>query len=222
MTRTTPDARQANARDRQLPAHLQKLVDLLPLNQQVHRSTIFEAYGNSNYARRIRKIVSEYGWAIERHRGKKGANDDYYIRRSDGPVREQRIRREVAPPVRIVIYERDGYRCRMCHADLSDEQQLTRPQCDHKIPAERGGTSDPENLQTLCLQCNLKKRQACRHCTLKSCAGCPYAFPEAYDLVTLVALSADVSKRVRARAEREGIPPAHLIMRILESSFSTR
>jgi hypothetical protein len=44
-----------------LPTHLQKLIDMLPLNVAVHRTDVERQYGNSNYARRIRKIQAEYG-----------------------------------------------------------------------------------------------------------------------------------------------------------------
>jgi hypothetical protein len=105
--------------EKALPVHLQKLIDLLPLNERVHQDTIFRAYGKSNYARRIRKIQSEYGWQIDRVRGKKGANDDYYIRRSQGPVRTQQIRREVPPKQRDVVYERDLWRCQICQVSVA-------------------------------------------------------------------------------------------------------
>ena len=88
---------------RKLPKHLQALVDLLPLGEPVHRETIERAYGKSNYARRIRKIVSEYGWDIERYRKGDGANDDWYVRKSEGPVRKAHIRYEVAPKIRTRI-----------------------------------------------------------------------------------------------------------------------
>jgi 5-methylcytosine-specific restriction endonuclease McrA len=202
-----------------LPPHLQELVDLLPLDEPVHRSTIEKAYGKTNYARRIRKIESEYGWKIERRRGSNGANDDWYIRRSDGPVRPQAIRYEVPKKTRLTVYERDGWRCRICTADVSDAQDSTRPQCDHKIPADRGGSSKTENLQTLCTLCNLKKRQACKHCTLSSCDGCPYAYPEQYATAQIVALSQAAADKLAAQAEREGIPPATVIMRLLEKQL---
>lgn len=207
-----------NPPSRKLPAHLQVLVDLLPLDTPVHRTTIESAYGKTNYARRIRKIVSEYGWEIERRRGNNGANDDWYTRRSDGPVRQAFIRREVAPPVRKRIYERDGWVCAMCGVGVSAAQDITRAQCDHKVPADRGGPSTEDNLQTLCLQCNLKKRQACRHCDLPSCEPCPYAFPEKFDAMLVVRMPREAGTKLRRLSDEAGVPPAVLVTRLIEQS----
>jgi 5-methylcytosine-specific restriction endonuclease McrA len=198
-----------------LPAHLQELVDMLPLNEWVHRSTL-EKYGRSNYARRIRKIVAEYGWDIHRERRSNGANDDWYIRRSDGPVRVAHIRREVAPKVRVTVYERDGWVCQMCRVDVAEGQSLTKAQCDHKVPAERGGSSSPPNLQTLCLQCNLKKRQACKHCDLPTCDGCPYAFPERFAQTLVLRLPDDAAKKLADVADRDGVPAATVVARLID------
>ncbi len=199
-----------------LPAHLQELVDMLPLNVWVHRSKL-EEYGRSNYARRIRKIVAEYGWDIHRERRSEGgANNDYYMRRSDGPVRVAHIRREVAPKVRKTIYERDGWVCQMCRVDVSEGQTLTKAQCDHKVPAERGGPSTPDNLQTLCLQCNLKKRQACKHCDLPTCVDCPYAFPEKFAQTLVLRLPDGVAKKLAEVSDRDGVPAATVVARLID------
>lgn len=198
-----------------LPAHLQELVAMLPLNEWVHRSTL-EQYGRSNYARRIRKIVAEYGWDIERERRSNGANDDWYRRTSAEQVRPARIRREVAPKVRQQIYKRDGWTCQMCRVDVSEEQSLSRAQCDHKVPAERGGPSSPPNLMTLCLQCNLKKRQACKHCDLPTCEGCPYAFPERFAQTLVLRLPEEAAKKLAAVADRDGVPAGMIVARLIE------
>lgn len=205
--------------DKKLPPHLRKLIDWLPLNTPVHQSVIFEKYGRKpEYARRIRKIVSEYGWDIERRRDKSGANDDYYIRRSDGPVRPQRIRREVSPKRRKIIYERDNWICQLCRDDVGPDQTETNPQCDHKVPAERGGRSSNENLHTLCVQCNLKKRQACKKCQLESCEACEYAFPERLDSVIVLRLSAHEAQALSRLAERNGSSQADALRVLLSTA----
>ncbi|MFI5494397.1 HNH endonuclease [Actinoplanes sp. NPDC051859] len=201
---------------RPLPGHLQELVDLLPLGVAIHRSQIEAAYRRSNYARRIRKIVSEYGWDIERRRGSNGANDDWYVRRSDGPIRPQQIRYEVPRAVRLKVYERDRWVCALCHGSVDVDRAADKPQCDHKVPAERGGGSDLANLQTLCVRCNLKKRQSCKTCTLTECRGCPLAFPEEHHDFFVVQLSAKAAGMVRDRSNQTGVAPEAFIARVLE------
>jgi hypothetical protein len=201
-----------------LPPHLQKLVDLLPLNQWVHRSVLESEYGKSNVMRRIRKIRSEYGWDVRSERRSAGANDDWYMRCSSEPTSPQRIRKEVKKSDRQKIYDRDIWRCQMCGCDVGIHQNQTMPQCDHKVPAERGGHTELNNLQTLCIPCNLKKRQACKHCTLPSCVGCPYAFPEEFANTLVLKLSDSAGRRLQKLARDQGLPPATVVERMIEST----
>jgi len=213
---TKPDPAPDSILPARLPDHLQKLIDLLPLNVPVHRSTIDKAYGRPNYARRIRKIIHEYGWDIERRRGTDGANDDWYTRKSAGPIRTQRIRQEVKPALRKTIYERDNFTCAICRRLQTAENLMgIQLQCDHKIPAERGGGSDAENLQTLCTECNLKKRQTCKHCKLKTCSGCPFAFPELYACRFTIHLTETQLANLRSRSQKIDQTDQATLQRIL-------
>jgi 5-methylcytosine-specific restriction enzyme A len=207
---------------RALPPHLQALVDLLPLDVPVHRSTIEAHYTRSNYARRIRKIVAEYGWSIETFRGSNGANDDWYTRRSDGPVRRQQLRREVPPAVRRQVYARDNWTCQICGASVGEGPQQTPPQCDHKVPFTRGGQSGIANLQTICIQCNLKKRQTCRACQLATCQGCPLAYPERLDGIFVLALTPEASVKLRSASVRDGASASALISRLIDDNLATK
>ncbi len=45
------------------------------------------------------------------------------------------------------IFERDGYKCRICKKD----EDLT---IDHIVPMSKGGDNTKDNLQVLCMKCN--------------------------------------------------------------------
>jgi 5-methylcytosine-specific restriction endonuclease McrA len=61
----------------------------------------------------------------------------------------KRRRRRVKPTKtqRQAILERDGFKCVRC----GSTDDLT---VDHIIPAAKGGTKQPDNLETLCSVCN--------------------------------------------------------------------
>jgi 5-methylcytosine-specific restriction enzyme A len=57
------------------------------------------------------------------------------------------LRKKIAP----VIFERDGYKCKKCGS-------IERLTVDHIKPITKGGNNDLGNLQTLCLGCNIRKK----------------------------------------------------------------
>jgi hypothetical protein len=61
-------------------------------------------------------------------------------------------RGKVSNKMRFAIYERDGYRCRICGKYYSQGLEI-----DHIVPIAKGGKSTYENLQTLCHRCNIRK-----------------------------------------------------------------
>ena len=65
----------------------------------------------------------------------------------------QQERQRMTADVRFQVLKRDGHRCRGCGA-TSEVEVL---HVDHIIPVSKGGTTDMENLQTLCQTCNLGK-----------------------------------------------------------------
>ena len=63
----------------------------------------------------------------------------------------QKISKSQWARLRLIIFERDGYRCVQCG-------RAGKLHCDHVIPLESGGDeTDPDNLQTLCRDCHIKK-----------------------------------------------------------------
>ena len=59
-------------------------------------------------------------------------------------------RKPIPGKTRLEVFERDAYRCVICQS----WQDLT---IDHIHPVSRGGTNDPNNLQTMCRLCNSAK-----------------------------------------------------------------
>ncbi len=98
------------------------------------------------------------------YRLRQRALDKLYVALSDdemlarlGPVpRSKYIWYPAAPrpyipfPLRVAVYRRDGFACLHCGA----AQRLT---LDHIYPFSKGGPDTYENLQTLCLRCNIRK-----------------------------------------------------------------
>lgn len=62
------------------------------------------------------------------------------------PYRKKKITAEL----RLRVYQRDGYQCLKCGA----RENLS---CDHVVPESQGGATEEENLQTMCLPCNIEK-----------------------------------------------------------------
>jgi len=63
-------------------------------------------------------------------------------------------RKIITPSIRFNILKRDNYRCQICGENARDGSML---EIDHKIPKSEGGTSEDENLWTLCFKCNRGK-----------------------------------------------------------------
>ena len=62
-------------------------------------------------------------------------------------------RGRVSNKMRFAIYERDGYRCRMCGRG----EREVNLEIDHIKPIAKGGKSTYDNLKTLCTECNKRK-----------------------------------------------------------------
>lgn len=66
--------------------------------------------------------------------------------------REYRTQRWLDTRMRIMV--RDGMQCQQCHKIIMGKREA---HIDHIVPKVLGGTSDDENLQTLCHSCHSVK-----------------------------------------------------------------
>ena len=67
--------------------------------------------------------------------------------------RRKAAKHQISRRLRYEIMTRDGFTCVLCGA----KEML---QIDHKIARVNGGGDEPENLRTLCIDCNIGKREA--------------------------------------------------------------
>ena len=63
-------------------------------------------------------------------------------------------RMKIPLSVRKYVYQRDNYQCQSC----GQTQRETQLNIDHIVPLATGGSNDLSNLQTLCANCNQKKK----------------------------------------------------------------
>ena len=64
------------------------------------------------------------------------------------------VRVIIHPRKKQKVFERDNFTCKNC-GDTGDFKCM---EVDHIIPVVEGGSNDLHNLQTLCFECNMKKR----------------------------------------------------------------
>lgn len=60
------------------------------------------------------------------------------------------FRGKITQALRVAVFENDAYRCIKC-----DSHKML--EVDHIIPVSKGGSNEPNNLQTLCNPCNNSK-----------------------------------------------------------------
>ncbi len=63
-------------------------------------------------------------------------------------------RESISKARRFAIFQRDGYRCRLCGRSAEDGATL---HVDHRVPLAKGGSNEDDNLWTACDDCNLGK-----------------------------------------------------------------
>ena len=89
-------------------------------------------------------VLSELISIIER-------NDSY---KQSEEYKKKQERQLLTPGLRYDIMKRDGFRCVICGRTAEDGVKL---HVDHIKPISKGGLTVPDNLRTLCQECNLGK-----------------------------------------------------------------
>lgn len=95
---------------------------------------------------RVIRQLHQEGWLIKVRKG---------VYRYDPEVAGKTTLEDFTPAQKQAILERDGYRCVVCGKGRADDVEL---HVDHIKPRHLGGRAEIENGQTLCAQCNFRKK----------------------------------------------------------------
>lgn len=66
--------------------------------------------------------------------------------------------------LRDIVLARDNYLCQIC---LESYRITPATEVDHILPKAKGGTDDPDNLQSICNDCHKIKTEYDKHGTVK-------------------------------------------------------
>lgn len=119
-----------------------------------------EASGEARaISRRIRELREE-GWQIKTHNDRSDLKPGQYIleETSIRPQHHTFVRR-ISKRTRAQVLARDGYTCQMCGVtggdyDDRDPSRPVRLYVGHVVHKSNGGSDEPDNLRTLCCDCN--------------------------------------------------------------------
>jgi 5-methylcytosine-specific restriction endonuclease McrA len=182
------------------------ILKLLWPMEWVEGSEIFKEVQQTYYDRRIREL-RESGWQIETHPSGKMyrlvSHEKLPGKKREYPTARQKRN----------VRKRDKNLCQIC------EQPDENMQFDHKIPLDRNGPTEEDNLQLLCRACNVEKRGACKRCKLETCDGCPYAYPELFEPRLVLFLDKKTSRKLKEESATYDVSETSLALRILSQYY---
>jgi len=118
---------------------------------------IRHAAGTSEWARRLRELRDEFGYAILTHKDRRELKPGQYLLETD--VRLPVLPRSISKETRAFVLERNGYTCQMCGLAAADPDPFhpglkIRLTMGHIIDKSKGGKDTPGNLRAVCTNCN--------------------------------------------------------------------
>lgn len=115
--------------------------------------------GVSEWARRVRELREDEGWAIRTHHDDAGLKPGQYILvRPPSPSAPIKFSRPISAKLRASVLDRNGFTCQMCGLTPGDFDPMTgrqvRLHVGHIKDKSLGGKDELSNLRTLCSTCN--------------------------------------------------------------------
>ena len=127
------------------------------MGRVVSSDEIRHAAGTSEWARRLRELRDEFGYAILTHKDRRELKPGQYLLETD--VRLPVLPRSISKETRAFVLERNGYTCQMCGLAAGDPDPFhaglkVRLTMGHIIDKSKGGKDTPGNLRAACTNCN--------------------------------------------------------------------
>lgn len=162
------------------------------LGNKIPENLIADFYGDAN--KPYSELWNEEGFTfIDNLKGNRiGLSQGYLLHSKDHHLLFTVSRKayRIAPinTNKDVIRDKQNQLCNICKSKLLQKNKITtttfckdrkREVFDHRMPVEKGGTSDLNNFQALCFYCNKSKWQICNICHLENCdENCALRDPE--------------------------------------------
>ena len=113
----------------------------------------------TEWARRVRELREQEGWAIRTHNDLPNLKPGEYLLESDPPPPSYQLSSGISARLRAQVIERNGYTCQMCGAGAGDPDDLhpgrtVRLHIGHIVDKSHGGKDELSNLRALCSTCN--------------------------------------------------------------------
>lgn len=165
---------------------------------------IKDRYGDAN--KPFSELWTEEGFSCVTAENMDG-NRQYVLRPQDHELlfndNAKSVRINLSEEEKNQIMARQEHRCNICGAVIRTgklprytfAKDRVKAEFDHRVPVEKGGTNELENIQCLCHYCNKSKRQMCFICNQEKCSGyCALVSPETSSIV--LATGEDISDRI--------------------------
>lgn len=115
------------------------------------------AGGISEWARRVRELRNEEGYAILSHNDRADLRPGQYLLLDPKP--QPAFERGISKETRALVLDRNGFTCQMCGAAAgephpADPGRKTRLHIGHIRDKSMGGSGGLENLRAVCSVCN--------------------------------------------------------------------
>lgn len=121
------------------------------VGEQIHRDVLKDLVGNVGSWERSLRTLRDDGYVVEYNRSTK-----CYCFPYAEPQNVPKDNRYISSKLRALVMIRDNSTCQMCGRNVRDDH--IRVHIDHVVPLSWGGTTELDNLQVLCSDCNEGKK----------------------------------------------------------------